>query len=114
MTWISLAPELTALFMAAVFFCTLHGSRFWARINFFIAALISALGVLAALSALGGTGRLFAHVYQLNFSPSFSRSFALGLFWSSAYAPSSEASTSGSTRNVISSCPSRRWERWRW
>jgi NADH-quinone oxidoreductase subunit N len=81
MTWISLAPELTTLLMAAAFFAFSMARKSGARSNFVIAVFLSALCVVAALSALGAQGMFFAHVYQLNlFSQLFKVLLALGLF----------------------------------
>ena len=81
MTWISLAPELTTLLMAAVFFSLSMARKSGARGNFLIAVFISALGVVVALSAVGAQGVFFADVYQLNFfSQLFKVLLALGLF----------------------------------
>jgi NADH-quinone oxidoreductase subunit N len=81
MTWISLVPELTTLLMAAVFFSLSMARKSEARGNFLVAAFISGLGVVAALSALGAHGVFFADVYQLNFfSQLFKVLLALGLF----------------------------------
>jgi NADH-quinone oxidoreductase subunit N len=81
MTWISLAPELTTFLMAAVFFSLSMARKSEARGNFLVAAFISGLGVVAALSALGAHGVFFADVYQLSFfSQLFKVLLALGLF----------------------------------
>jgi NADH-quinone oxidoreductase subunit N len=81
MTWISLAPELTTLLIAAVFFSLSMARKSGARGNFLIAVFISALGVVVALSAVGARGMFFADVYQLNFfSQLFKVLLALGLF----------------------------------
>jgi len=81
MNWISLAPELTTLLMAAVFFSLSMARKSEARGNFLVAAFVSGLGVVAALSALGAQGVFFADVYQLNFfSQLFKVLLALGLF----------------------------------
>ena len=81
MTWISLAPELTTLLMAAVFFALSMAQKSGAKGNFLVAVFISALGVVVALSAVGARGMFFADVYQLNFfSQLFKILLALGLF----------------------------------
>ena len=81
MTWISLAPELTTLLIAAVFFSLSMARKSGARGNFLIAVFISALGVVVALSAVGARGMFFADVYQVNFfSQLFKILLALGLF----------------------------------
>lgn len=81
MTWISLAPELTTLFMAAVFFSLSMARKSGAKSNFLIAVFVSALGIVAALIAIGAQGVLFADGYQLNFfSQLFKVLLALGLF----------------------------------
>jgi len=81
MTWISLAPEWTALLMAAVFLAFSMAGNSGAKRNFFTAVFLSAAGVVAAWSALGAQGVFFSHVYQLNlFSQLFKVLLSLGLF----------------------------------
>lgn len=81
MTWISFAPELLTLLMAAIFFSFSMARKPGARGNFLAAAFVSASGVAAALGAVGANGVFFAQVYRLDFfSQVFKVVLSLGLF----------------------------------